>query len=187
VISKKCKICRKPNRPFKNTCSIECEAELGLRLLEKAKRAEAKKVRAVDKVRKEKLKSRSDWIKEAKKAMHDYVRARDAGKQCISCDTRLPIETKLGGGFDAGHYRSVGSAKHLEFDERNIHGQCKHCNDWLAGNAVEYRHGLIARFGVEFVESLECDNQPRKLTIDDLKQIRDKYRKKLRDLKTTVN
>jgi len=187
MITKKCRICRKPNRPFKNTCSIECEAELGLKLLEKRKRIEAKNVRAIDKVRAEKLKSRSDWIKEAKKAMHDYVRARDAGKQCISCITRLPIESKLGGGFDAGHYRSVGSAKHLEFDERNIHGQCKHCNNYLSGNAVEYRHGLIDRFGVEFVEGLECDNQPRKLTIDDLKQIKEKYRQKLRDLKTTVD
>jgi hypothetical protein len=182
MLTKKCRICRKPNRPFKNTCSIECEAELGLKLLEKRKRAEAKNVRAIDKVRAEKLKSRSDWIKEAKKAMHDYVRARDAGKQCISCPTRLPIESKLGGGFDAGHYRSVGSAKHLEFDERNIHCQCKHCNNYLAGNAVEYRHGLIARFGVGFVEGLECDNQPRKLTIDNFKQIKELYKRKLKEL-----
>lgn len=163
-------------------CSPDCALQVVMQANKRKEAEEARKVRAVDKVRAEKLKNRSDWIKEAKKAMHDYIRARDAGKQCISCQTRLPIESKLGGGFDAGHWRSVGSAKHLEFDERNIHGQCKHCNNYLSGNAVEYRHGLIERFGMEFVEGLECDNAPRKLTIDDLKQIKELYKRKLKEI-----
>jgi hypothetical protein len=70
----------------------------------------------------------------------------------------------------------------LEFDERNVHGQCKHCNQYLAGNALEYRKGLIKIFNAEFVEGLENDNEPRKLTIDDLKEIKNKYREKLKSL-----
>lgn len=31
----------------------------------------------------------------------------------------------LAGGFDAGHYRSRGSAPHLRFYTLNIAGQCK--------------------------------------------------------------
>ncbi len=34
------------------------------------------------------------------------------------------ISEKLGGGFDAGHYRSRGAAPHLRFYTLNIHGQC---------------------------------------------------------------
>jgi len=178
----KCKICRaefvKRSMTHKS-CSPECAEIFGR---EQTKKQVAKKEREETKVRKEKLKGRRDYIREAKTAMHAYVRARDAGKQCISCDTWLPVESKLGGGLDAGHFRSVGSAKHLEFDERNVHGQCKHCNQYLAGNALEYRKGLIKRFNAEFVEGLENDNEPRKLTIDDLKEIKNKYREKLKSL-----
>ena len=82
----------------------------------------------------------------------------------------------VGGAFDAGHYRSVGSAKHLEFDPRNVHGQCKRCNQYLGGDPVRYRIGLIARIGLAEVEALECDEMPRKLTRDQVREIRDHYR-----------
>ena len=183
MLSKKCRICRKPNRPFRTTCSIECEAELGLRLLEKAKRAEAKNVRAIDKVRAEKLKSRSDWIKEAQQAFNRYIRARDENQPCICCGR---IETKVTGlgahGWDSGHYRSVGSAPHLRFNENNVHRQLVYCNRYGAGKAVDYRIGLIERIGLQAVEELESNNDVVKWTIDDLKQIKETYRKKLKDL-----
>ena len=56
------------------------------------------------------------------------------------------------------------------------------CNRWGAGRAVDYRLGLIERIGLARVEALEADQQPRKYTADDLKAIRDEYRKKMRDL-----
>jgi len=186
VISKKCKICRKPNRPFKNTCSIECEAELGLKLLEKRKRAEAKNVRAIDKVRKEKLKSRAEWIADAQKAFNAFIRARDADKPCICCSK--PFEpNRPGGSMDAGHFLSRGSAPHLRFNENNVFGQRKNCNRPGGAKRNEFRAGVIARIGLQAVEELESNNDVVKWTIDDLKQIKEKYRKKLRDLKTTVD
>lgn len=162
-----------------------CSPECAVQFAEKERQSAVKKAQIaqskLDRQRKEKLKTRSDYIKEAKTAMHAYVRKRDEGKDCISCDTILS-SAGVGGGMDAGHYRSVGSAKHLEFDERNIHGQCKRCNNYLSGNAVEYRKKLIQRFGPEFVEGLEADNTPRKLTIEDLKQIKETYKRKLKEL-----
>lgn len=181
MISKKCKICRQPNRPFRTTCSIECEAELGLKLLEKAKRAEAKQVRAVDKVRKEKLKSRSDWMREAQQAFNAFIRKRDqlAGHLCISSGRVLDWS---GNQVDAGHYRSIGSAPHVRFNENNVHAQSKHDNQFLSGNAVQYRQGLIERIGLQAVEELEADNTVQKWSIDDLKQIKEKYKHKLKEI-----
>jgi hypothetical protein len=51
------------------------------------------------------------------------------------------------------------------------------------GNVVGYRLGLIAKIGLEAVESLEADNTPKKWTRDDVRKIRDDYRKKLREMR----
>ena len=120
-------------------------------------------------------------MKDAQAAFNKYIRLRDAGKPCICCGGNLTSDA-IGGGFDAGHYRSVGSAPHLRFDERNVHGQRKQCNRYGAGRAVDYRIGLIGRIGIDQVESLEADQTPRKLTVEDLRQIRDAYRAKAREL-----
>jgi len=179
--STKCRICRKPSIPFKQFCSPECGAELGLRLIEKAKRAETKNVRKADKERKERLKTRADWMKEAQTAFNQYIRARDqlAGHRCISSGRVLDWS---GNQVDAGHWRSIGSAPHLRFNEDNVHAQSKHDNQFLSGNAVQYRIGLIERIGIERVEALERDNTPRKYTIEDLKSIKELYKTKLKEL-----
>lgn len=137
------------------------------------------------KVRKEKLKSRSDYVREAQQAFNEYIRWRDraAGHACISSGRALDW---AGNAVDAGHYRSVGSAPHLRFDERNCHAQSKQDNRYLSGNAVDYRIGLIARIGLDAVEALEADQRPRKHTIDELKAITAECRAKVRDLKRAV-
>jgi hypothetical protein len=89
----------------------------------------------------------------------------------------------LGGAYDCGHYRSVGSAPHLRFMEANAHAQRKACNRWGAGRAVDYRIGLIQRIGIEAVESLEADNRIHKWTREELIEIRDTYKRKLKELK----
>lgn len=119
---------------------------------------------------------------EAQAAFNAFIRARDADQPCISSGRPLQQEA-AGGGFDAGHYRSIGSAPHLRFHEDNVHGQTKQDNRYLAGNAVDYRFGLIARIGLEAVEALEADNSYRKWSIDDLKAIKALYREKLKALK----
>lgn len=101
---------------------------------------------------------------------------RDADKSCISGGEGHA------GQRHAGHFRSVGSAPHLRFDERNCHGQCAHCNNWLSGNQLNYRAGLIERIGIEKVEQLENDNEPKHYTIDDIKQIKATYKAKCKEL-----
>lgn len=174
MLTKKCKICRKPNRPFRTTCSIECEAELGLRLLEKAKRAEAKQVRAVDKVRKEKLKSRSDWMREAQIAFNRYCRLRDYDLGCISCDK----DRYWHGQWHASHFRSVGSSPATRFNLWNVNKSCSICNNYLSGNLSEYEPRLREKIGNLKVDLLRSLNHNPKYSIEYLRRIRDVFRKK---------
>jgi len=134
-----------------------------------------KEDKRADRERKVKLKTRSDYIKEAQVAFNRYIRLRDAGKLCICCSMPLGLFS-VGGAYDCGHYRSVGSAPHLRFDERNAHAQRKQCNRHGAGRAVDYRRGLVERYGVAYVEDLERDQSPKHYTIEDLKAIKTKYR-----------
>lgn len=163
-------------------CSPECAKTYAEQQRIKAALKEKRKQAADIRQRKELIKNRSQWMKEAQIAFNAYIRNRDKGKPCICCGEPLGTES-VGGGFDAGHYRSVGSAPHLRFDERNCHGQRKQCNRYGAGRAVDYRIGLIARIGLAAVEALEFDQEPRKHSIEDLKTIKDHYKAKLKSLK----
>lgn len=156
-------------------CSPSCAVEVA-----RAKREKAE--RKADQVRKQALKTRSDWIADAQVAFNAFIRYRDRNQPCICCGKPLELGS-VGGGYDCGHYRSVGSAPQLRFDERNAHGQRKQCNRYGAGRAVDYRIGLIARIGIEAVESLEADNEPRKWSIEELKAIKAHYKNRLKALK----
>ena len=129
-------------------------------------RKRARLERAEFKKRKEADKNWSDHHADAQKEVNAMVRVRDAGLPCISCGT--PWEPT----FQAGHYRSRGAAKNLALDPANIHGQCVQCNLHKHSNALDYRLGLIGRYGMAFVEAIEADNAARHNSIEDLKAIR---------------
>lgn len=176
---KACTVCARsfvPARTMQSVCSPRCAAAK-VKNAKKAERADTKK-------RKEAIKTIPDLIKEAQVEFNRYIRLRDVGKQCICCDRPLS-GTAVGGGFDAGHYRSTGSASHLRFDEDNCHGQTKQCNRYGAGRAVDYRIGLIQRIGLARVEALESSNTPHKWTADELREIRSKYKAKANELSKT--
>jgi hypothetical protein len=162
-------------RMGQQVCSLACAQSFARRLREQKERKELKEKKLA-------LRPRKWWLAKAKTALHAYIRARDEGKTCISCQTILIKLGRVGGDYDAGHFRSVGSAKHLELVENNIHGQCKHCNDYLGGNPAGYERGLLERFGAEYVEALKNDNEPRHLTIDDFKAIEAHYKAALKRL-----
>jgi hypothetical protein len=152
-----------------------------------AERAAAKRRkvdRATDRARRRALATIPELIKEAQREFNAWTRERDKDKACISCGRTLRHSgnSPTGGDFDCGHFRSTGSAPHLRFDERNAHGQCKHCNRYLAGNVVEYRKRLCLRLGAAVVEALEADNRVHKWQRDELIAIRDLYRKKRKEL-----
>lgn len=185
VKPKKCGACREPFtpvRPLQSACSPKCAQEIAerKRLKEAAKREQEE--RAKTRVLREKMKTRSQWMKEAQAAFNAFIRARDADLPCICCGKSNDKDYLTGSAWDAGHYRSTGSAPHMRFIENNVHRQLVQCNRNKAGNAVNYRIGLIARIGLEAVEALEADNTVRKYTIEDLKAIKAEYKAKLKQL-----
>lgn len=159
---------------------IAAQAAKAARTDAKKARDAAKVDRALTKKRKEAIKTIPDLIKEAQHAFNAFIRARDQEQPCICCGRPLG-DGDVGGAFDAGHYRSTGSASHLRFHEHNVHAQRKQCNRYGAGRAVDYRIGLISRIGLEAVEALEAQNVPHKWTREELIAIRDHYRHKLKD------
>lgn len=186
---KTCKWCKTkftPDRPSKICCSPDCEYDYGLKHASRAEANRAREDRKTIKLKLDKLKTARDWTKEAQIAFNAFVRERDKGELCICCNQPLQSGT-VGGEYDCGHYRSVGSAPHLRFDPRNAHAQRKQCNRWGAGRAVDYRLGLISRIGLEAVESLEADQLARKYSIEELKAIKAHYVEKLKELKNGAN
>lgn len=153
--------------------------------VEKHKKVQAKIKREKLQARKEALKTRGDWLKDLQRVFNEFIRLRDAEQPCISCGiTSAQLAEKWRGGkWDAGHYRSVGSAPHMRFNEQNCHKQCKKCNNWDSGNHVEYRKGLIERIGLEAVEKIESEQAIVKLTIEDIKAMLKHYRAEVRTLK----
>lgn len=188
--AKKCKVAScgatfVPARLGQSVCSPACAIIDAPRHQEKARKSLAQVERKEIKVRKERLKSRGEHMREAQQAFNEFIRARDqaAGHPCIS--SGKPLDWS-GNAVDAGHYRSVGSAPHLRFDERNCHAQSKQDNRFLSGNAMDYRIGLIARIGQDAVDALEADQSIRKYTIEEIKAIKAEYRAKTRELKRAV-
>ena len=174
-MSKKCKVCSipfTPVRPMQKVCSPACAMKHAREVVAKADRKETK-------LKLDALQTKPQLVKKAQTAFNAYIRARDKGKTCISCDTQLGSEPNT---FDAGHYRSVGSAPHMRFVEDNVHGQCKHCNKWLGGNHVEYRKRLLERIGEHRLEQIENDNVLRKYTKEALEEIAKQYREEARRL-----
>jgi hypothetical protein len=163
---------------YKYECQVTYATAHALKSQEKRVKADRKETRE----KKQALKTRSQWMKEAQVEFNRFIRLRDAGLPCICCGLPLGDIGSVGGGYDCGHYRSVGSAPHLRFDERNAHAQRKQCNRYGSGRAVDYRIGLIARMGVYAVEALEADQTAKHYTIDDLKAIKAKYKTLCREL-----
>ncbi len=144
-------------------------------LATKAKTTREKDERKAHKKAKDGLKTRGDYAKGAQTAFNRYIRARDHNEPCISC-RREPKKR------NAGHYRSVGAAPELRFDEKNCHLQCEHCNSYQSGNAIEYRIHLVHKIGLDSVEWLEGPHPPKKYTIDELKEIKTGFNAWAREL-----
>ena len=173
--AKKCKnpACGKkftPAKPLQAVCGWECARDYGKVLNEKKARKERREA-------KEKLKSRRDWLREAQSACNQYIRERDKQEPCISCRRYHT------GQYHAGHYRTIGANPELRFNEFNIHKQCSACNNHLHGNLINYRINLIKKIGQDKVDWLEGKHEPKKYSIDDLKEIKALYKQKIKEMK----
>lgn len=197
---KKCRACRETFAPAKSlqiACSPKCALDLVAKKRERERKSIQQRERKEIKARKEKLKSRADHVKDAEKAVRDYRRTYELsiGSGCISCGkTQSEVQEsqgwKTGGAWDGGHFLGKGARPELRLEPANIWLQCKGCNAGSSKYARKgltvsqgFRAGLVERIGLEAVEALETDNDPRRYTIDDLKEITAKYRAKVRELK----
>lgn len=176
---KSCEVCSDPyevRRIGQRVCGdYKCAIELGKII---AQAAQLRKARKAKREWRKKTKSIGVLLREAQHEFNRYIRERDWDKPCISSGLMGPInpmESVKGHCWDAGHYRSVGAAPHLRFNEDNVHKQLVSENRDKSGNIVQYRKNLIERIGIERVETLENDNQTRKWDRDELIALRRKY------------
>lgn len=181
---KTCKACGEKFAPMFNTTQVVCSPKCALAHApansDKARKAIAQRERREIKVRKEKLKSRAEHMREAQGAFNEWIRLRDADRPCVSCGRHHE------GQYHAGHYRSVGANPELRFEPLNVWKQCAPCNTYLSGNLVHYRLSLLQLIGPEKVDWLEGTHKPCKHTVEEIKNIKAEYRAKTRELKRTA-
>jgi hypothetical protein len=157
-----------------------CALEVSRQVAQKKAAKEAQEDRKKTREKLDAMRTKPQLVKVAQTAFNAFVRVRDSDKPCISCGKKATNESNS---TDAGHFRSVGSAPHMRFVEDNCHGQCKHCNQYLAGNVLAYRKGLIERVGLARVEQIESDQTVRKYTKEGLQEIARHYNAETRRLK----
>jgi hypothetical protein len=163
---RRCPICRtkfEPARPTQRCCpDPDCAITLGRQIKEKADRirhrAAVADAKPIAKLR-----------AEAQAAFNSYIKARDARLPCIACGRHHD------GQWHAGHYLSTGAHPELRFEPLNCHRECQPCNTHLSGNLIEYRKGLILRYGQDLVDWLEGPHEAKHYTREDLVGIRKKY------------
>ncbi|VVO05702.1 hypothetical protein PS834_03038 [Pseudomonas fluorescens] len=166
-----------PQRLGQAVCSPKCALATVEVQKVKVRKSLALADRREIKVRKEKLKTRADHLKDTQHAFNAWVRARDADLPCISCGRHHE------GQYHAGHYRTVGANPELRFEPLNAWKQCAPCNNHLSGNLINYRISLLQRIGEEKVAWLEGPHQAKKHTVEELKAMTAEYRAKTKELK----
>ena len=172
-----CGISFPPQRLGQAVCSPKCGLAIKHVNEEKARKSLADIGRKEIRAAKERIKPKGQYMKEAQTAFNAWVRERDAALPCISCNRHHQ------GKYDAGHYRTVGSNPALRFEPLNCHRQCSPCNTHKSGDIVNYRIELVKRIGVDKVDWLEGPHDPKRYTIEDLKNIKAEYLAKTKELK----
>lgn len=179
---KRCRICARDFTPISSmskVCSVPCSLEWARKLAEKKAAQDARTARVSAREARERAKTRGEHLRELQTAFNAWIRKRDEGEKCISCER--PASWR--GQWDAGHYRAVGSAPELRFEPLNVHRQCGPCNVHLSGNLIPYRRNLIAKIGLTAIEWLEGPHEPKKLSVADIKEMKAYYRAEVRRMK----
>ena len=116
----------------------------------------------------ENLKTANDYLKIAQQVFNKFIRQRDNGLNCISCE-------------NAGHYYSQGGHSNVRFNEDNAHLQCEHCNTYLSGNLLNYQVAIEKRIGAERLMNLQAiAHDTKKWTKEELKELIEFYKKKIK-------
>lgn len=173
--SRHCEVCQTLYTP-QRMGQVVCRPACAMKKVRLAKVEERAQIRT----RKEAIKTIAQLIAEAQFHFNAYIRERDKDKGCFVCGR--PFRDVPGQVQHAGHVRSRGAAGHLRFNELNCHGECEGCNGPHGAKPHQIKAGAIARIGLERFEALEANNTPHKWDRDELRGIRDHYRKLLKEM-----
>ena len=109
-------------------------------------------------------------LEEATKWMSLFVRLRDAIEwnnkfpeditgcepnllyaACVTCGVIKPWKK-----MDAGHFipKGKGGESGVRFDERNVNIQCKSCNAFHQGRALDYENYMREKYGQKVIDEL---------------------------------
>ena len=181
--SRKCKECGcifKKERPLQFVCSPKCAASYSSK--QRSKQVN-KEWREEKKVLRDKLKTLGEYEKEAKVFFQHWIRLRDNSKgyDCVSCGAKITIPTS-----DGSHYYNANQFSGLIFNEMNCHASCQKCNRFEGGRLLDYREGLITRYGADYLNDLESMKETHrnyKYTKQELIDIKVKYQKLIAEFK----
>jgi len=169
IKQKKCKNCKELFKPY-TSLQKYCTKEICLKVF--IEQEKAKKWAKTKSKMKAELMTLQDYIKIAQIVFNKWIRERDKGQPCISCGKPPKKE-------NCGHFFNANNHWNVRFNEDNCHLQCEHCNTYLSGNLINYQTNLIKKIGQKRYDQLcEESKVTRKFTIDEVKEIINKYKNK---------
>lgn len=131
---------------------IEYATSQSKRLIKKGDAIRRKESNKAHRERKKAVMTRSQWYSKYQALVNQLVRLRDEGNPCPTCGVNGENVS-----WDAGHFIPQKASDPRRFYMKNNHRQCVHCNQYGSGRRAEYRIWMIDKYGLEFVEWLECD------------------------------
>lgn len=168
----RCKNCKEKFEPVRFNQKYCFKDECIRVFVEEAKSKAWKKTK---KNMQENLETIQDLVKATQIVFNKYIRLRDKDELCISCKQK-PKKS------NAGHYYNANNHWNVRFNEDNVHLQCEHCNTFLSGNLINYRENLLKKIGEGKFQLLEAEaNKTRKFTKEELKEIIETYKKKIKE------
>ena len=115
-------------------------------------------------------------VKKLDKVVSEYVRRLEKGV-CYTCGNVKPWKYQ-----EAGHYKGRTSMG-TRFFLKDIHCQCKICNQWMGGNLKVYKTKLIEQYGPGIIE--ELDRKSSQIKVFDIGELQDlikEYKDKIKKL-----
>ena len=191
IKAKKCKHCRELFTPFSSmakACSVPCAIALGK--TEKVKEFNKETTRRKKVINQTDLKWQHKQTQLAfnkLRVLQEFKWFEDRGlePECISCGYKNMD-------WCCGHFKTVGAAGRLRYDEKNTYLQCnKNCNMSMSGNingngySKGYIQGLHDRFGKESVSIIEycrTNMHVKKWEWQDLEAMRVSFNQAIRNM-----
>lgn len=135
-------------------CSEPCCDAIGAAALAKVRAKREAKAKAETREQRKKLETLGQLKNRIQGYCNAYVRERDWGKPCFTCDRPHDGTHKR----DAGHFKAIGAGggSPARYHLNNIRMTCTQCNTKRGGgNHPNYRPRLVAEVGECMVEAVE--------------------------------